>query len=143
MVTREDVESFLLRMELEVEELDKGMWLVHAPDEGTRMVVHYSPPLVVLRTKVLDVPGDQQRCTELYRRLLELNAHLRFGAFARADGAAPSPAAAVTAVTGGSAALPALRQAFAAAFPHATPVFGDPFSSVAKGLGMRASQLFR
>jgi hypothetical protein len=76
MVTREDVESFLLRMELEVEEVETGMWVVHAPNEGTRMVVHYSPPLVVLRTKVLDVPadGDPQRCTDLYKRLLELNA---------------------------------------------------------------------
>ena len=45
--------------------------------------------------------------------------------------------------TGGSAALPALRQAFAAAFAQATPVFGDPFGSVAKGLGIRAAQLFR
>ena len=45
--------------------------------------------------------------------------------------------------TGGSAALPALRQAFRAAFPQATPVFGDPFGSVAKGLGMRAARLFR
>lgn len=45
--------------------------------------------------------------------------------------------------TGGTAALPALRQAFRAAFPHATPIFGDPFGSVAKGLGIRAGQLFR
>ncbi len=45
--------------------------------------------------------------------------------------------------TGGSAALPALRQAFRAAFPQATPVIGDPFGSVAKGLGLRAARLFR
>ncbi|MGZ5174175.1 MAG: Hsp70 family protein [Burkholderiales bacterium] len=45
--------------------------------------------------------------------------------------------------TGGSAALPALRHAFSAAFPQATPVFGDPFGSVAKGLGIRAARLFR
>jgi hypothetical chaperone protein len=45
--------------------------------------------------------------------------------------------------TGGSAALPALRHAFGAAFPQATPVFGDPFGSVAKGLGIRAARLFR
>ena len=45
--------------------------------------------------------------------------------------------------TGGSAALPALRQSFGAAFPLATPVFGDPFGSVAKGLGIRAARLFR
>jgi hypothetical chaperone protein len=45
--------------------------------------------------------------------------------------------------TGGSASLPALRQSFAAAFPASTPVFGDPFGSVAKGLGVRAATLFR
>ena len=45
--------------------------------------------------------------------------------------------------TGGSAALPALRNSFQAAFPEAVPVFGDPFGSVAKGLGIRAARLFR
>ena len=75
MVTREDVESFLLRMELELDEVEKGMWVVRPTGgDGAGMVVHYSPPLVVLRTKVLDVPEDQARCTGLYRRLLELNA---------------------------------------------------------------------
>jgi hypothetical chaperone protein len=45
--------------------------------------------------------------------------------------------------TGGSAALPALRRSFSAAFPESAPVFGDPFGSVAKGLGVRAATLFR
>jgi hypothetical chaperone protein len=45
--------------------------------------------------------------------------------------------------TGGSAALPALRTRFAAAFPHSTAVFGDPFGSVAQGLGVRAGLVFR
>jgi hypothetical chaperone protein len=44
--------------------------------------------------------------------------------------------------TGGSAALPALRTRFAAAFPHSESVFGDPFGSVAKGLGVRAASVF-
>ena len=44
--------------------------------------------------------------------------------------------------TGGSAALPTLRETFRAAFPGATAVFGDPFGSVAKGLGIRAARLF-
>lgn len=74
MVTREDVENFLLRMELEVEEVESGMWIVQPAGDSARTVVHYSPPLLVLRTKVLDVPDDPGRCTELYRRLLELNA---------------------------------------------------------------------
>ena len=45
--------------------------------------------------------------------------------------------------TGGSAALPALRKSFAAAFPQSDSVFGDPFGSVAKGLGVRAGIMFR
>ena len=45
--------------------------------------------------------------------------------------------------TGGSASLPALRRSFAAAFAASKPVFGDPFGSVAKGLGVRAGMVFR
>ncbi|HEX6926877.1 MAG TPA: hypothetical protein VF167_15750 [Longimicrobiaceae bacterium] len=87
MVTREDVESFLLRMELEVEEVEPGMWVAHHADDSARLVVHYSPPLVVLRTKVMDVPDDEQRCLELYRRLLELNAtDLVHGAYGIEEG---------------------------------------------------------
>ena len=87
MVTREDVENFLLRMELEVEEVEPGMWVAHSSDDAARMVVHYSPPLVVLRTKVLDVPSEEQRCTELFRRLLELNAtDLVHGAYGIEEG---------------------------------------------------------
>lgn len=81
MVTREDIESFLLRMDEPVEEVEPGMWVLG--EEGGRVVVHYSPPLLILRVKVLDVPKDQSRCTELYRRLLELNASdLVHGAYA-------------------------------------------------------------
>jgi hypothetical chaperone protein len=45
--------------------------------------------------------------------------------------------------TGGSAALPPLRERFAEAFPAAARVFGDPFGSVAKGLGLRAAAIYR
>ena len=74
MVTREDVESYLLRTELEYEEISPGMWVVHPGMDGPPLVVNHAPPLLLLRTKVLDTPSDQQRCGELYRRLLELNA---------------------------------------------------------------------
>ena len=73
MVTREDVESYLLRTGLDHQEISEGMWLVGAP-EGAGIVVHYSPPLVVFRLKVMDLPGDENRCHGLFRRLLELNA---------------------------------------------------------------------
>ena len=87
MVTREDVESFLLRMEVDMEEVEPGMWVTNADDGDARTVVHYSPPLLVLRTKVLDVPQDEQQCLGLFRRLLELNAtDLVHGAYGIEEG---------------------------------------------------------
>ena len=76
MVTREDVVNFLNRMELNYEEVSDGMWLAypHGQDGGTPVVISHAPPLLVFRLKVLDVPRDGQKCTELYRRLLEANA---------------------------------------------------------------------
>lgn len=74
MVTREDVESFLLRTEQEYEEVENGMWLVNTGVDGARLVVHHSPPLLLFRLKVMDLPESEERCAELYERLLELNA---------------------------------------------------------------------
>lgn len=74
MVTREDVESFLGRTELPYEEVEEGMWVVQLGEGGAGVVVHFSPPVVLFRLKVLDLPGDEGRCAGLYRRLLELNA---------------------------------------------------------------------
>jgi hypothetical protein len=74
MVTREDVESYLLRTGLDHHEISEGMWLVQANADGAGIVLHYSPPLVVFRLKVMDLPGDENRCAGLFRRLLELNA---------------------------------------------------------------------
>jgi hypothetical protein len=76
MVTREDVENFLNRMEMDFEEVRDGLWLVRPRDEegGAPLVISHEPPLLVFRLKVLDVPRDGQKCAELYRRLLEANA---------------------------------------------------------------------
>jgi hypothetical protein len=74
MVTREDVESYLMRTGLDHNEISEGMWLVTANGDGAGIVVHYSPPLVVFRLKVMDLPGEESRCAALFRRLLELNA---------------------------------------------------------------------
>ena len=76
MVTREDVVNFLNRMELEFEEVSEGMWLAYpgGPEGRTPVVVSYAPPLLVFRLKVLDVPRDGEKCTQLYRTLLEANA---------------------------------------------------------------------
>jgi hypothetical protein len=85
MVTREDVESFLLRMDEGAEEVETGMWVLRS--NGGNIVVHYSPPLLVLRAKVLEAPSEEENATRLYRRLLELNASdLVHGAYAIEEG---------------------------------------------------------
>jgi hypothetical protein len=74
MVTREDVESFLLRMDMEHEEVEEGMWIAKSGLDGASLVIHHSPPVLVFRLKVMDVPGEERHCAELFRILLEYNA---------------------------------------------------------------------
>jgi hypothetical protein len=75
-VTREDVVNFLNRMELDFEEVSEGMWLAYpgGTEGGTPVVLSYAPPLLVFRMKVLDLPSDVEKCTQLYKRLLQANA---------------------------------------------------------------------
>ena len=74
MVTREDLESFLIRMDVEYEEVDQGMYLVRGRTDGFPLVVHYADALLLIRMKVMDLPSDNVNAEELYRTLLELNA---------------------------------------------------------------------
>ena len=78
MVTRDDIESFLDRLGAEgvsYAELEPGLWLVKPGGAlDLDLVVHYSPPVVLLRVKVMTCPSEGDRCAELNRRLLELNA---------------------------------------------------------------------
>jgi len=75
MVTREDLESFLIRMDVEYEEVDEGMFLVRGPNSGFPAVVHYSAPLLLIRMKLMDLPEGSEGALELYKTLLELNAN--------------------------------------------------------------------
>ena len=78
MVTREDIENFLDRLTAEgatYAEVEPGLWIVKPGGAlDLDVVVHYSPPVVVLRVKVMNVPDDDDTCGKLNRRLLELNA---------------------------------------------------------------------
>ena len=87
MVTREDLESYLLRMDLEYQEVDPGMFLVHGRNSGLPMVVHHADALLLIRMKVMDLPASANGKTELYRTLLELNASdVVHGAYGIEDG---------------------------------------------------------
>lgn len=80
MVTREDIESFLDRLTAEgggssYNEIEPGLWVVRPPGAlDLDVVVHYSPPVVLLRMKVMTVPPDEAAAAGLNKRLLQLNA---------------------------------------------------------------------
>jgi hypothetical protein len=76
MVTREDIQSFIDRLngvDQTSEEVEPGLWVVRIPG-GAECVVHYNPPVVVLRVRVMEPPAEEPRRAELYRQLLEFNA---------------------------------------------------------------------
>lgn len=92
MVSHEDIEHFLDRLSADGAthtEVSGGIWNVKpagALDFG--VVVHYSPPVVVLRVKVMDLPKDQKSRNALTHRLLEMNAtDLLHGAYGIQDDA--------------------------------------------------------
>ena len=74
MTSKEDLESYLLRMGVEYEEVDENMWLIK-PQNSAGVVVNFTPPVVLLRLKVMDLPRSQDgTLAPFFRRLLELNA---------------------------------------------------------------------
>jgi hypothetical protein len=86
MVTHEDIVSFLDRLAADgatSHEMSDGIWNVRpagALDFG--VVVNYSPPVVVLRIKVMDLPPVGAQRSALEHRLLELNGNdLLHGAY--------------------------------------------------------------
>ena len=76
MTSREDLEGFIDRIAGEgvlAKEVEPGLWVLQPGEAGPEVVVHYNPPVVVLRVRVMKLPRGVQQ-SELYRHLLELNA---------------------------------------------------------------------
>ncbi len=77
MIGLEDLESYLLRTELDHEEIGEGIWGVHPSGEEEQLpaiVVNHAPPVVVLRSDVQRAPEDSEEQRKLFEKLLELNA---------------------------------------------------------------------
>ena len=78
MVSREQIESFLDRLAGEgasYREVEDGMWVVKPGGElDIDVVVNYTPPVLLIRVKVMELPDDPSVCAPLYPRLLQLNA---------------------------------------------------------------------
>jgi hypothetical protein len=69
MATREDIERYLIQIEHPHETVKENMWIVR---DTANIVITYAPPLVLFRTKLMEVP--QQNREAFFRLLLELNA---------------------------------------------------------------------
>jgi hypothetical protein len=78
MVTKEDIEGWLNRLAADgasFSEVEPGLWVVRPSGElDFSVVVHFSPPVVLLRVKVMTLPTNAGQLATLSRRLLELNA---------------------------------------------------------------------
>ncbi|HWH50331.1 MAG TPA: hypothetical protein VN651_02215 [Gemmatimonadaceae bacterium] len=78
MVTKEDIEGWLNRIAAEgatQSEVEPGLWIVRPSGElDFSVVVHFEPPVVLLRVKVMAIPREANAVATLSRRLLELNA---------------------------------------------------------------------
>ena len=92
MIGQEDIESYLIRTELDFEEIEDGLWVVRPPageEPGPELpvLVSYVPPVVLLRAGIREEPEGEEHRLKLYRRLLELNANdLVHGAYGLEDG---------------------------------------------------------
>lgn len=76
MITREDIQSFLDRLDsgsLAVTEVEANLWIARTRDDA-EVVVHFAPPVVILRVRVMELPDSDPRRSELFRQLLEYNA---------------------------------------------------------------------
>jgi hypothetical protein len=78
MVSKEDIEGFLDRISAEgasYREVEPGLWIVKPGGElDFAIVVNYTPPVVLMRVKVMSLPKNENDLATLSRRLLELNA---------------------------------------------------------------------
>jgi CesT_Tir_1 len=73
MISREKLESYLVRLELTFQEAGKGTWVVREPEKGlANLFVMMADPLVVLRLTVMEIP--KKNTDKLFEELLRLNA---------------------------------------------------------------------
>lgn len=80
MKTREDIESYLLKMGANYDDLGGNIWRLR-DEEVDNLLVTLAGPIVVFRLKIMDIPGTRREA--LYEILLRLNTtelfHCAFG----------------------------------------------------------------
>lgn len=73
MKTNEDIERYLIEMDLPYETMSEGVWRVdNAEEDVDNIFIIHSAPIIVFRVSLMNVP--KQNTEALYKTLLELNA---------------------------------------------------------------------
>jgi hypothetical protein len=73
MISRDKVDSYLVKLSLTFQEANPGTWVIRDPQKGIEnLLVVLADPLVVLRLHVMDVPATGTEA--LFEKLLRLNA---------------------------------------------------------------------
>lgn len=81
MQTTEEIEGFLIALELQYEKLDDNMWVVYDESHPENIVIYRTDTILNFRVKLFDLAENQDPA--LYRTLLELNAkEMLHGAYA-------------------------------------------------------------
>jgi hypothetical protein len=70
MKSAEDIESYLMRLDLPYEIIKPGFWVVK-PNRDQNLAVSIAGPVVAFRIKVMDLPSQDRE--SLFRTLLTLN----------------------------------------------------------------------
>lgn len=71
--TNEDLEAYLHRLERQFEQTEDGTYLVKMGAGRPLLAMRLAPPVLVLRAEI-GLSGEAAARSDLYRRLLELNA---------------------------------------------------------------------
>jgi hypothetical protein len=84
MLSREEVDGYIAKLgdgSVEYNEIEEGLWLVSRDDSETKVVITYSPPIVVMRVNVMELPSDGGAQATLMRKVLQFNTELVHGAY--------------------------------------------------------------
>lgn len=84
MVSREEVDGYIAKLgdgSIDCDEVEDGLWVVAPDDSDTRVVINYTPPIVVMRVKVMALPADEKLQVGFMRRVLQFNTELVHGAY--------------------------------------------------------------
>lgn len=92
VVAPDEIEHFLDRLAVEGtnwREVEPGLWVIKPGGElDVDVVVHYAPPVLLLRVKVMELPKDAAMAAGMSRQLLEWNAKdLLHGSYGTQDDA--------------------------------------------------------